>query len=496
MPVDLLPVVADRGWNPLANAGPLAATAAWWLAVSLLGWAAWPLLVRVCRGLPDRGYLLAKGVGWLTAGYLLWLGAYSRALANRVPHAYATVALLVIVGGWAARRQRRRLAALWRARRWLLLREEALFSGAFLALVLVRLGNPDLWQPWFGGEKMMEFAYLNAILKSAHFPPYDPYFAGGYINYYYYGLYLVNLLVKLTGIVPEVAFNLAVPTFFALTVGLAFSFGHTLTFGRRGRRWLWGGVAAAVGVALLANLTVLAQWLAGLALLGGTPATGEPGLEVVGSFLAGLARWLSGRGQLPAFDYWWEATRVIPHTINEFPFFSFLFADLHPHMMSMPFAIAALVALVGLLAPVRSGCGLRGGGMWDKRPGAEGGPGVGRSLLGPGSLALLALIAGALGPLNTWDLPTYLGLAMLVLVWVGIERGQGWRAAAQAAALLALALALYAPFYAHYVAPSAGLRLEPAHTRLRYFVVVWGLWLVALYGWLVPRWWRGRDGAG
>ena len=233
-------------------------------------------------------------------------------------------------------------------------------------------------------------------------------------------------------------------------------------------------MAAAAGVALLANLTVLAQWLAGMVALGGGHPQPDSGLEALRPFLAGLVRWPTGQGHLLPFDYWYQATRIIPFTINEFPFFSFVFADLHPHMMSLPFTIATLVLLAGLLlAPRRSAPRWQGG-----------------------ALALLGLTVGALGPLNTWDLPTYLGLAVLVVVWLAMERGSGWWGLGQALVVATLAYVLYLPFYAHYLALPATLRFLPNHTALRYFLVVWGLWLVALYGWLSVRWWRGRDGAG
>ena len=62
----------------------------------------------------------------------------------------------------------------------------------------------------------MDFSYFNAVIKSTVFPPYDPWFAGGYINYYYYGFVLVGTPVKLLGIVPSIAYNFILPTLFAM----------------------------------------------------------------------------------------------------------------------------------------------------------------------------------------------------------------------------------------------------------------------------------------
>ena len=74
----------------------------------------------------------------------------------------------------------------------------------------------------------MDLSYFTAVLKSTTFPPYDPWYSGGYINYYYYGYVIVGVLVKWLGIVPAVAYNLILPTLFALTGMGAFSIGWNL----------------------------------------------------------------------------------------------------------------------------------------------------------------------------------------------------------------------------------------------------------------------------
>ena len=145
---------------------------------------------------------------------------------------------------------------------------EALFLIAFLAFLAVRLANPDLWHPWRGGEKPMDFAYLNAVARSTIMPPYDPWFAGGFLNYYYYGQFIVATMLRLTGILPHVAYNIAVPMLFAMTAGAAFSVVYNLaalTLRSRGvplgsmRSPIYAGLAAVVLTAVAGNIDGLIQ---------------------------------------------------------------------------------------------------------------------------------------------------------------------------------------------------------------------------------------------
>jgi len=463
-PVDELPEVDNRGWNPLARstAGQIIV---WWVVVQVLGLAAWPLVSRVAGSLADAGYGLAKSLGLLVVGYLIWMGASMRVVSNTPAMAWAALALLGAISFHLARGGR--LAAAWRRARRLILVEEALFTGGFLAFVAIRLANPDLWQPWFGGEKRMEVAYLNAITKSAYMPPYDPYYSGGTINYYYYGLYLMAMLVQMAGIAPEVGFNLAVPTLYGLTVSQAFALGYHLV-GDSGaeraqptRSRLAAGLGTVALVAVMANLTTPAQIWEGLARLGRADvASGSSvGLGVaIAAVPRGLVRLVSRDGALPGLEYWYGGTRIIPYTINEFPFFSFLFADLHPHMIAIPLGLAILVLLWQCVATSEPG-------RWRRA----------------GLLALLALALGALGPMNTWDLPTY---AMLVVVVLhGRSRAGGWPAALRGLALpvgtAVVGILLYTPFYLSFWADGLGIGLVPADGRspLPSFLVVWGIHL-------------------
>ncbi len=543
-PLAELPVVDNYRWNALASENTGMGVLWWWVVVTLLGWIAWPVAFWIFRPLRDRGYCLSRALGWLLGGWLLWWLASFRLAINSVVNAWLTVAVLAIFGLAVAILQWRTLRAFLRERWPLLLFGELLFAAAYLFFIRLRMGNPDIWQPWFGGEKFMEFAMLNGTLRSPYFPPVDPHFAGGVINYYYFGIYLVAYLIKLTGIYAEVAFNLAIPTLFAVTVTNAFAVAYSaVQIGKRphtdsptfvdkvvaGREfgvksnestttletqsfqttadlfvqssaqlpvspdaetaevqavvpasvdhsvdpWRYGIWAALLGplfVAILGNLDSFAQVVRNLARMSNSAFLSPFGLvEVLGRASEGAQQVWRGTQELPPYDFW-GPSRVIPNTINEFPYWSFLFADLHPHLIGIPFGVFFLALILVLFYDLTAQQGL----TWRR---------------GSGLLLIFALMLGTLASVNLWELPTYFGLGVLAFV-VGQYRGQGhirWGVTVIVAiAYLVGAYLLYWPFFHNYVNVGAsGVGLVKEGDLAGQWLLIWGFFGFILLSWLV-----------
>ncbi|MGQ9785533.1 MAG: DUF2298 domain-containing protein [Anaerolineae bacterium] len=531
MPVDRLPVLNDFRWNAWASNSTIAAIVCWWLAIQFVGWLTWPIARRVLGTLSDQGYLLAKSLGWLLVGYGVWILSSLRILPNALPTIGAWIVGLLIVSTWLFWRDRQAIGDLISQRGRFILLGEGVFILVLLYFVGLRLLNPDLWQPWNGGEKMLEIGFLNAIVKSAYMPPYDPYFAGGYINYYYYGLFLVGILVKLTGIQPTIAFNLAVPLLAGLTAGNVFCLAYHLALSvdarirreanqdRQDERHLAehpliAGLLAVVLVMFIGNLAGFRQLVRYLEDAGGSSfATGLPLVGEAVRTLVGLWRVMFEGVRLPPYSFW-DPTRVIPDTINEFPYFSFLFADLHPHLIAMPFAVLALVLIYTLLVRCAAHNDpfvgtLEGWGQqsWVKSLRRASVNAV-RVLLG-GSVAVwlaLAFCLGALAATNTWDLPTYTGLATLTFGLAlyrsrhsraalgdrgAKEQGRSqlihWliRAAGFGIVTLATGYLLYLPFFLFYQPLDVGLGLVKDKTNLGQFLWIWGFFLFVGFSYLI-----------
>jgi len=481
----------------------------WLLLLELLGLIALPITVFLFRHLEDKGYFFARHLGILLLAWLSWLLAYNTPEGYTrltIQIALALLCFLSLSLSLLSPTLRRDLLHLFRSRWRLILFCEALFLAAFLLFYVIRLGNPDLWHPYKGGEKPMEFAYLNAVIKTTRFPPYNPWFAGGYMNYYYFGQVMMATLIKLTGIVPAVAFNLCIPTLFALTVGGAFSVTYSLVCGPR-RYALVYGLLGSLFVAVIGNLGQIVLILEGLRNLGGGPAGGLAGLSNV---LTGLSQVLQGQSLNFSIEWWyWNATRIIPDTIHELPWFSFVYADLHPHLIALPFTIVVLGLLVNLVrpssqssvlslqSPVSSPQGARGNTQYESRIPPTGH--VSRfTFYDLVDTLALALLLGALRCTNTWDWPTYL---LLTLATLGVQqwtrgvklrlRGLLW-AGLRFGAIFFLCGWLFQPYHDHYVLFYS--KLEPwtgERTALGDYLLVNGIFLFIIVSWLV-YWWLRR----
>ena len=418
----------------------------------------------------DGGYAFARILGLLIVSLAAWWLASLKVAPFSPELIWLLVAALVVVAAVVGHLNRGDILALIRERWPILAAGEGLFLVAFVFFLLIRAGNPDLWHPYFGGEKPMDFAYLNSVLKATYFPPQDPWFAGGAINYYYYGFVFIGTPIKALGIDPAVAYNIAIPTLFAMTASGAFGLGASFYAARRDgaraptrRRAILVGLLAATFAVVIGNGDQIRVVGPAWQKLGGI----EQGVSAPVAFVSGLLRWLAG-APLPVAPWWpyWNPTRPAPEVmIAEFPHFTFLYADLHAHMMAMPLAYLALAFALAYAAGARA--------AW--------------------AVALGALAVGMLWPTNTWDYPTYLllvgaGLILGRVASVGDAQhgqlgllGRFARALLAVAVLVALSRLVMLPYLAHY--GSAYNAIDPwdgDRTPLDTYITIHGLFLLPI----------------
>ncbi len=480
----------DYDW--LQNKYPILGILLWYGFIFVLGLSAYPIARLALPGLRQYAYPLSRIVGLALLAWISWMGG-----SVGVPYTRATIsvafAIIAAAGISLGLMRRQQFKAEWNSQRRFFVMVEVLFLIFFLIDLFIRLGNSDLWHPAKGGERPMDFSYFNAVLKSTSFPPYDPWFAGGYINYYYYGFVLAATPLKLLGIVPSIGYNFILPTWYALVAMGAFTVAYSLVVTDEDSDQpsaLISGLAASVMAVLIGNLGTIQmvfQAFQRMAMPGGTIlADASLWQRWVWAFqgitmLAGDALLPIGRG-----EWYWNPSRVIPpgpgNEITEFPLFTFLYSDLHAHMLVMPltlFIIAWAVSFIKSRAQMSRA-------EW------------------VAAFGIGALMIGALKPTNTWDLYTFFPFTALAVIyainrhfdWKGWFKLPDWlgRAVLSIGAvvvLYALGTLMYLPFNVWY--SQAYNSIDPwtaTHTPFSSYYTQWGLFLFIITAWLV---WETRE---
>ncbi|MBN1639947.1 MAG: hypothetical protein JXA09_01835 [Anaerolineae bacterium] len=383
----------------------------WWLLLEGIGLIALPLAFRLFRHLPDRGYAFAKPLGLILVTYLLWMLSTLGLLRNTWSSILLVLLLALGLGVWIYRRGGVGADLLeWlREQRWTVIAAEAVFTAAFVLWVAYKAYDPDIAIT----EKPMEFAFLNAITRSERFPAYDPWMSGYGISYYHFGYIMVAALAKFARVPTSYAFNLGVAMLFALTAsgayGVIYNVVHAFA-ARRGVRYAARtartyALLAAVMIPLMGNLEGALEFLHA----NGVGVTVRKPGEVTGPFWEWVdIKNLTRSGTISETWYptdgwwWWRASRLIHdkgltgndmEVIDEFPSFSFLLGDMHPHVLAYPTVFLILGLALNLLLAVDAPRPVE---WW-----------------------LIYLCLGALGFLNTWDMPFY---AFVLLAAYGLSR--------------------------------------------------------------------------
>lgn len=426
--------------------------ARWYLVSLAAGLAAAPFAAWLFRRLPGYGAMFARPVGLLAVIWPVWF------LSSISPLPYNALTLilsaLAVAGiSWGLAWRAGMLSRDW-IRPWLAF--EAIFLVSFLLFLWFKGYVPRI----AGTEKPMDSAFLSATIRTTDMPPADPWMAGETINYYYLGYLLHGSIARIAGLPGWIAFALALGTTFAMALtaaaGLAWAFARDYL----GRNLaVLAGAAAAFLIMIAGNMRAPIEYL-------------KDADHVWNTF------WWQNVG--------WQSSRVIvdessnpnafTETIQEFPSFSFVLGDLHPHVLALPFTIVALGLALSLFRRVHDG--------WD--------PSDWREWI---EFVAVGAILGALYPLNSWDFPTY-GVALAVALLISTGPNRVW--VQQMIAIGFTAIVAWSPFWVSFV-PFAGPGVETsnipgisfiqknvaAYTGERSsageYLTVWGmLWVISL----------------
>lgn len=453
----------------------------WWILSLVLSLVALPISLRVFKFLPDRGLGLNRILALLLSSYLAWIIAFA---SNSVFSSFLALILLAGLSIYIWRQEKAELLEFLKSKLDLIFVYEALFFFLFVAWALLRMHKPDIVDQ----EKFMDFAFFNALGRATHFPPYDPWLSApsNWLNYYYFGYFSMAQFARMTFLDPAVCYNLVIAFLFALCGEAIVSIGYNLT------QSLWPGFLGLGLLQVFGNLQGAMQDLGGA---------------------GGFDWWAPTRmikdvnkGGVYLNHWWWSASpdvlaanQLTPDAardglISEFPNFSFIHGDMHPHLTAIPYVLLTLALGLNLVKND------------DRDPLNIFEASTARrerwiTLLG------LALCLGVLYMTNTWDVPAY-GLTLSVLLLAQqhqmkrLDQGTWLKSWFLPSLSLLVGLGLFAfLFLIFFQSPAKlfdasqegwrkfGMGMAGAHTGMHDTLIFWGSFLIVIVPFIVSRVW-------
>lgn len=299
----------------------------WWFMLFTIGIVSFPLSFTLLGKFYDRGWGLSKTIGVLVVSYVTFLGG----IIKLVPLTQLTIFFYFVLFAGAncylfSKNKREIIEEVKNQKRVIIL-SEILFAFGLLFWAFVRGHQPDI----NGLEKFMDYGFVTSTLRGEYLPPLDMWASQLSINYYWFGHYVTAFLTKLSGIPVSITYNLMLATILGFALSSAFAIVTTL---------IHTYYKSTGGIKIDRRVIIIGALISTLLLSFG------------GNFHTPFYVYQNG-----AEKYWYpDATRFIGYnpdtedkTIHEFPLYSYVVADLHGHLLNVPFVLLFMSLLLKIV---------------------------------------------------------------------------------------------------------------------------------------------------
>ncbi len=318
----------------------------------------------------------------------------------------------------------------------------AVFAVVFFAFFWMIGFNPNV-DP--GTENYMDFGFMQTIYRQKSAIPFDPWFSGTKLNYYYLGQSAAVYICRLAHTTPEFGYNLTLCTF----IGMAFLMVYEL--------------CAAIAGILLPDFSKKTLTVRLGAILGGSVAAfaGNPHWLLYG-FVGKILSKVLGNDD---YSYWFSDGTVYISTANgdpdngknEFPAYSVILGDLHAHVMNVIFVLPLLALLFDLCLSEKE----------DENK---------KSVVS--RLILISMLLGYYKGSNYWDFAIYYVITGALIVFTDLtRRGLTLKTAAvigsKAVVVTAVSIISILPFTLNFIKMESGIEICDVHSPIVKLAVLW-----------------------
>tara|TARA_Y100000590_G_scaffold468315_1_gene650639 strand:+ start:4976 stop:7306 length:2331 start_codon:yes stop_codon:yes gene_type:complete len=453
-------------------------TVIWLIVIELIGLASFPFCYYLLPFLRDRGYCVSKPIGILILGYFVWM----LSVLNLLPSIQPTIIGLTIgfigLSIFVSYKNRRELKLFFNENLKVVIVTELVFMFFLLFWIIYKTYDPNINHT----EQPMDFGFFNASIRSVYGHPQDPWLSGNSIDYYYFGYWILGTITEMVGMATEVAYNLSIALIAALSASCIFGLGVNLVSfnSNKSSNPYIAGAAGVVLLMMIGNLQVVLEFLR---------------FNLIGSIE--FWNWVSIQGLVTLPEtagnlwrptehwWWWHATRVIntiqdgatiDYVIHEFPFFSFMLGDLHPHMVSIPFLLTFISFCWNYFRTPFKGI---------------------NSFPFISSLVLGAFLFGSISFINMWELPvtfSIFAIIVLIKIYIHTKKSVGVSHIKEimiVPTMVILGSLMFLPNLMNFTSQVEGIGvLDSNMTRFFHFILVWGVHLPIIVSMVLYWFWK------